>query len=94
MFTWFGGIAVDLRDATLAPGARLSLTTVFGGIDLRVPHGWRVESRIRAGPGGVAVDVPDADDQAPLLVLDGVVVFGGVAVGAAAATVDNGGKAA
>jgi hypothetical protein len=93
MFTWFGGIAVDLRDATLAPGARLSLTTVFGGIDLRVPHGWRVESRIRAGPGGVAVDVPDADDPAPLLVLDGVVVFGGVAVGAAAATVENGGKA-
>jgi hypothetical protein len=93
MFTWFGGIAVDLRDATLAPGARLSLTTVFGGIDLRVPHGWRVESRIRAGPGGVAVDVPVADDRAPLLVLDGVVVFGGVAVGADAATVGNGGKA-
>jgi hypothetical protein len=93
MFTWFGGIAVDLRDATLAPDARLSLTTVFGGIDLQVPHGWRVESRIRARPGGVAVDVADADDRAPLLVLDGVVVFGGVAVGADVATVGNGGKA-
>ena len=80
MFTWFGGIAADLREATLAPGARLTLTTVFGGIDLRIPHGWRVESHVRAGPGGVSVDVPDADDEAPLLVLDGVVLFGGVAV--------------
>jgi hypothetical protein len=82
MFTWFGGIVVDLRDSTLAPNARLSLTTVFGGIDLRIPRGWRVESRIRAGPGGVAVNVPEAGDQAPLLVLDGVVLFGGVAVAA------------
>jgi hypothetical protein len=80
MFTWFGGIAADLRRATLAPDARLSVTTVFGGIDLHVPHGWRVESHVRAGPGGVSVDVPEADEQAPLLVLDGVVLFGGVAV--------------
>ena len=92
MFTWFGGIAVDLRDATLAPDARLTLTTVFGGIDLRIPHGWRIESRIHAGPGGVAVDVPEADDQAPLLVLDGVVLFGGVAVGADAAAAGYGGS--
>jgi hypothetical protein len=28
----------------------------------------------------VSVDVPDVNDEAPLLVLDGVVLFGGVAV--------------
>ena len=93
MFAWFGGIAVDLREATLAPDPRLSLTTVFGGIDLRIPHGWRVESCIRQGPGGVAVDVQDADGQAPLLVLDGAVLFGGVAIRASSAAVSNGGKA-
>jgi hypothetical protein len=87
MFTWFGGIAVDLREATLAPDARLTMTTVFGGIFLQVPSGWRVEPRVRAGPGGVAVDVPDADDEAPLLVLEGVAIFGGIAVRAATAPV-------
>jgi hypothetical protein len=86
MFTWFGGIAVDLREATLAPDARLTLTTVFGGIALRVPHGWRVESHVRAGPGGVAVDVQEADEQAPLLVLEGVALFGGIAVQAVASS--------
>ena len=80
MFTWFGGITVDLREATLAPDARLTLTTVFGGIDLRIPHGWRVASEVRTGPGGVSIDVPDADENAPRLMLDGVVLFGGVAV--------------
>src|SRR5262245_28064994 len=70
MFTWFGGMAVDLSEATLAPDARLTLTTVFGGIDLRIPHGWRVESNVRVGPGGVSLDVEEADDDAPLLVLD------------------------
>jgi hypothetical protein len=84
MFTWFGGIAADLREATLAPEARLTLTTVFGGIAVRLPHGWRVESRLRATGGGVAIDVPDADEHAPLLVLDGVALFGGVAVRAGA----------
>jgi hypothetical protein len=88
MFTWFGGIAVDLREATLAPDARLTVTTVFGGIFLHVPSGWRVESRVRAGPGGV--DVPDAEDEAPLLVLEGVALFGGIAVRAATVPVEAG----
>ncbi len=32
MLAWFGGVAVDLREAQLAPeGARLSLHSLFGG---------------------------------------------------------------
>jgi hypothetical protein len=81
MLAWFGGIAVDLRDAALAPDARLSLTTVFGGIAIRVPPGWRVESELRALAGGVSVDVPDPEDeQARRLVLDGVALLGGIDV--------------
>jgi hypothetical protein len=37
MLAWFGGIAVDLREAELAPGARLSLRTLFGGIAVKTP---------------------------------------------------------
>jgi hypothetical protein len=89
MFSWFGGIAVDLREATLAPEARLTLTTVFGGIDLHVPDGWRVESQIKARAGGVALDVRDVSEHAPLLVLDGVAFFGGIAVRAGSPGADD-----
>ena len=87
MLTWFGGIAVDLRQASLAPEARLALTTVFGGIAIRVPEGWRVESNLRSVAGGVAVDAPEPEDEsAPRLVLDGMALLGGIAVRAAAAS--------
>lgn len=81
MIAWFGGIAVDLREAELAPTARLSLGAVLGGIAIRVPAGWRVESHLTALGGGVAVDAPEPPEaDAPVLVLDGVALLGGIAV--------------
>jgi len=83
MLSWFGGIAVDLRKARLAPGAHLDLGSLFGGIAIRVPPGWKVVSNVRALAGGVAVEVPEPDDpDAPTLTLDGFTAFGGIAVGA------------
>lgn len=81
MLAWYGGVNADLREAELAPDARLSLAALFGGVALRVPPGWRVESNVRAFAGGVDVSGSDPDDpDAPLLVLDGLALFGGVAV--------------
>jgi hypothetical protein len=37
-----GGLEVDLRDATPAPGAVLSATAILGGVDVIVPEGWDV----------------------------------------------------
>ena len=51
MLAWFGGVAVDLREAELAPDARLSVHTLFGGVAVRVPEGWRVESGMKAIAG-------------------------------------------
>lgn len=86
MLSWLGGIAVDLREAQLAPGAHLDVTTLFGGIAIRVPPGWRVESNVKALGGGVAIGVPEPEaDDAPTLRLDGFTAFGGIAVGAKAA---------
>ena len=83
MLTWFGGIAVDLREAELAPGARLSLRTLFGGIAVKTPPGWRVESKLTAVLGGVDAGTPAKDDpEAPVLAVDGLAVLGGIAVGA------------
>jgi len=85
MLAWFGGIAVDLREAKLAPHAHLSVHALLAGIAIRVPPGWRIESNVHALGRGVAIDAPYTDDaEAPRLVLDGLVLFGGVAVGARA----------
>jgi hypothetical protein len=83
MFSWLGGIAVDLREAQLAPDARLDVGSLFGGIAIRVPPGWRVDSDVKSFGGGVAVNAPEPEpDGAPTLRLDGFSAFGGVAVGA------------
>jgi hypothetical protein len=83
LFSWLGGIAVDLRDVQLAGDAHLDVHSAFGGIAIRVPAGWRVESNVTSLGGGVAVDVPEPDaPDAPTLRLDGFTAFGGVAVGA------------
>jgi hypothetical protein len=83
---WFGGVDLDLREAQLAPDARLSTSAIFGGVRVRVPLDWRIESSLRARGGGVDVSGHDPDDpDAPVLVVDGIVAFGGVAVDRAGA---------
>ena len=82
MFTWFGGIAVDLREATLAPDARLTLNTLWGGIAIRVPPEWHVESTAKALGGGVAIKPPQTEvPNPPRLLIDGFALLGGIAVG-------------
>ena len=82
MLAWFGGIAVDLREAELAPGAKLSVRTLFGGIAVKTPANWRIKSDVKALGGGIDVrNPPQVDADAPVLLLDGMALFGGVAVG-------------
>jgi hypothetical protein len=83
MLAWFGGIEVDLRGAELAPEARLSVNTLFGGIEIKTPASWRVESSLKALAGGVDAPTPSPDrPDAPVLILEGMALFGGIAVGA------------
>jgi hypothetical protein len=82
VLAWFGGANVDLSDATLAPGARLSVNALLGGIAIRVPPGWRLETDLTAVAGGVDVRAGTEDPDAPTLTLDGFALFGGIAVGA------------
>ena len=91
MFAWYGGISVDLRGATLSPdGAHLDLHALNGGIAIRVPEGWRVQSNLRAVMGGVEARAPEPEAAgAPTLTLDGFAVFGGVAVTAKPAAEDG-----
>jgi hypothetical protein len=81
VFAWYGGIEVDLSEAELAPGARLSVGTLFGGVEIKTPPTWRVDSSVTALAGGVDVAEPPQDESAPVLTLDGTAVFGGIEVG-------------
>ena len=81
MLAWYGGVDADLRDATLAPDARLSVTALFGGVQLVVPPEWRIEPDIKAVAGGYDVSGQDPDDpDAPVLRLEGRAICGGIAV--------------
>jgi predicted membrane protein len=80
----FGGVVLDLRAARPAPeGASINVTTLFGGADILVPHGWRIGVRSTPIFGGVddktEHDAPPPDD-APELRVDAVTIFGGVAI--------------
>jgi hypothetical protein len=82
---WWGGIELDLREAELAPNALLSVRTLFGGIAIKTPPTWRVESSVKALAGGVDVKTLAEDDaDAPVLTVEGMALFGGVAIGAKA----------
>ena len=82
MLAWYGGIDVDLGEVELAPGARLALHTLFGGIAIKTPPGWRVESELKAFAGGVDTrSSAQGDPDAPVLTLTGTALFGGIAVG-------------
>jgi hypothetical protein len=82
MLAWFGGIAVDLREAELAPGARLSVHTLLGGIAIKTPPNWRIDSSVTALAGGVAAGTPAQGDDGPVLTVEGRALLGGVAIGA------------
>jgi hypothetical protein len=81
ILAWYGGVDLDLRQAELAPGARLSVHTLFGGIDIQTPPTWRVESEAKALAGGVQAHTPaDDDPAAPVLTLEGFALLGGIAI--------------
>ena len=81
MLAWFGGIELDLRSAELAPGARLSVFALFGGIEITTPPHWRIESQVKAVAGGIDARAPTPEDQdVPVLRLDGIALAGGVEV--------------
>lgn len=81
VLAWFGGISLDLSDATLAPDARIDVRSLFGGISVTVPAGCRVESDARAIIGGISASVRDPEDpDAPTLVVRALSVVGGIAI--------------
>lgn len=80
----FGGIVLDLRNALPASdGASVNATVAFGGIDILVPRGWRISVRSTPIFGGLDDKTDHSEPlaaDAPILHIDALTMFGGVAI--------------
>jgi hypothetical protein len=77
-----GGSEIDLSRATLTREAVIDVLAFWGGIGIKVPRTWRIETRVAAVLGGV-VDMTSngtRDKTGPLLVIRGSVIMGGIEI--------------
>jgi hypothetical protein len=76
----FGGTELDFSDARFtAETTYLNVLCLFGGVDVRVREGMHTVSKAVAIFGGVDNRAPSTTDaNAPRLVVEGLVLFGGV----------------
>lgn len=78
-FNVFGGGDIDLRNCPIPPeGLTISVVCVFGGLDIIVPPGVRVEKSTFSIFGAVENKAKDQDANGPLIRVEGVTIFGGV----------------
>jgi len=78
----FGGVEVDLRDATPAPDASLDVFVAFGGAEIKVPEGWRVDLTGLPLFGGMenVTAKEHVSTEAPALAVHATALFGGVEI--------------
>lgn len=77
-----GGCDLDLREASMSDGSTAVLDTlaIMGGIEVRVPEDWSVETRGMAVLGGFEDKTRRPLDDRKKLVITGLAVMGGVEV--------------
>jgi predicted membrane protein len=79
----FGGYKLDLRKAGMkGSSAIIDATAIFGGIEIVVPEHWNVTVRGVGIFGGYGDESrhPSNAEAAPELIVQGVAIFGGVAI--------------
>jgi hypothetical protein len=78
-----GGCEIDLRQASIAPGteAIIDVFAFWGGIDIKVPEDWVVITRAMPLMGGIE-DKTHSPGSVPAktLILQGIVIMGGVTI--------------
>lgn len=84
-----GGEAVALMagcDIELVPSRtpmseiEIEVLAFWGGIELRIPYGWRVDSHVAQILGGVTDRTAGATENAPRVVIRGAAIMGGIDV--------------
>jgi hypothetical protein len=77
-----GGVEIDLLEARLAPGDwLLTVSTVLGGVDIRLPRDWRIEVQPTTMLGGVDDHTrQNPDASGGKLVIRASALLGGVEI--------------
>ena len=83
-----GGVDLDLSRSNMAPTlngdapvATIHIYSMWGGIELRVPEGWRVEPQMASLLAGYEDTTrPSSDPRAPRLILRGSTLMSGIEV--------------
>jgi len=76
-----GGCEIDLRQASLEGGRAVFDTfAMWGGVEIRVPEDWAVESRVVPLLGGFDDKTRQPIDAKQRLVITGIAIMGGVGV--------------
>jgi hypothetical protein len=77
----FGGGELDLTEAVLTSMETvLTATCIFGGLEITVPHGMVVRCEAIGVFGGSEVPKDVTPEGAPVLVIKGAAIFGGISV--------------
>ena len=78
----FGGAEIDLRDSELSKdGAKMELTAIFGGIDLKIPKDWNIVLNSNAVFGGIGnKSLNPVDPEGKNLMITANVIFGGIEI--------------
>jgi hypothetical protein len=81
-YSIFGGVDLDMREAVFESRiVEIDGIWCFGGLDIKVPEGVEVRNEVMGIFGGSDVKhVGDPQPGAPVLVIKGVALFGGVSV--------------
>ena len=81
-YALFGGIELDLREATFeSQVTEISGMWCFGGLEIKVPEGVEIRNETMGIFGGTEIkDVGEPVPGAPVLVIKGMSMFGGVSV--------------
>lgn len=83
----FGGVNLDLRDSSIEkPPAKINVVALFGGVDLKVPEKWQIETEAMPILGGIEDERPrssirsESNSEKPDLTITGVIAFGGLSI--------------
>lgn len=76
----FGGIDLDLRDAKINSDGKVSVISLFGGTDIRVPRNVNLEVDSTGIFGGVENKVSNGVNNEFTIYINVIAIFGGVTI--------------
>lgn len=81
-YALFGGQDLDMRDAVFeSPVTEINGFWCFGGLEIKIPEGLEVQDQVMGIFGGTDISkVGEPAPGAPVLVIKGIALFGGVSV--------------